>query len=859
MRHGRTGSVEQAAVVDPHVSDIAIPSTPRRRDRAVRVVRRAPLTVLLVFVIWGLGAATGSLVRGPSPALAELIGAGLGPLRAGAWWGLATSALWCRGLASYVLSTLMIMVLLPVAERRLGSLRAAGLAVLVQVAGSALGLTWVWLLDRYADGRWADQLGVSVAVGPGTAVVGVTLVASACLAALWRRRLRLVLVIALLMLALYSGLIGDLLRLSAGLLGLALGALLFGRLRRHEVPVVPRPSRSERRVLVAFVVAASAVGPLLAAWAQSRVGPLSVLRFVFAAPAPDAATVKQICAGALDPRDVRECMELRARLRFSGLGPALLSTMPVVLLLIAAEGLRRGRRAAWGLAVGLNLGLAALAVVLMTNHAQQQIVLGAGVHPRAWIGIVLPLAQPLLVVVLLLVTRARFDVRAPHGTYRTLLQATAGGLVLATAAHVGLGLLLGDDFEPSPGVGDLVLDLPLRLVPPGYLVGVAPRFLPVDWASTALFEWIGPAVWLVLAVAALRTFLRSRPDCAEADLARVRALVGQGAGGSLQYMATWPGHAYWFTPDGTAAVAYRVIGGVAVTTGGPVGRPAAVPDAVAGFAAHCREQGWTPSFYSVDADVDAAARDLGWSTVQVAEETLLPLPDLTFTGRKWQDVRTALNRAAKAGIVAEWTTFPAAPVAITDQIRAISEEWVADKDLPEMGFTLGGLDELADPEVRLLVAVDAERSVHGVTSWLPVRRDGRIVAWTLDFMRRRSDDRSFRGVMEFLIASAATSLKAEGAEYLSLSGAPLARLDRGEPIAGLQRLLDTIGQRLEPVYGFRSLLAFKAKFQPEYRPLYLAYPDAAALPAIGNAVGRAYLPDLRPAQAAALARALFAR
>jgi lysylphosphatidylglycerol synthetase-like protein (DUF2156 family) len=155
------------------------------------------------------------------------------------------------------------------------------------------------------------------------------------------------------------------------------------------------------------------------------------------------------------------------------------------------------------------------------------------------------------------------------------------------------------------------------------------------------------------------------------------------------------------------------------------------------------------------------------------------------------------------------------------------------------------------------VAVDEDRSVHGVTSWLPVRREGEVVGWTLDFMRRRSDERAFRGVMEFLISSAALSCQAEGAELLSLSGAPLARMDRGEPIPGLQKLLDAVGRRLEPVYGFRSLLAFKAKFQPEYRPLYLAYPETAALPAIGNAIARAYLPDLSPGQAATLARALL--
>lgn len=41
-----------------------------------------------------------------------------------------------------------------------------------------------------------------------------------------------------------------------------------------------------------------------------------------------------------------------------------------------------------------------------------------------------------------------------------------------------------------------------------------------------------------------------------------------------------------------------------------------------------------------------------------------------------------------------------------------------------------------------------------------------------------------------------------------------------------------MGRTLEPVYGFRSLLAFKAKFQPRYQPLSMVYPEVAALPRI---------------------------
>jgi lysylphosphatidylglycerol synthetase-like protein (DUF2156 family) len=169
---------------------------------------------------------------------------------------------------------------------------------------------------------------------------------------------------------------------------------------------------------------------------------------------------------------------------------------------------------------------------------------------------------------------------------------------------------------------------------------------------------------------------------------------------------------------------------------------------------------------------------------------------------------------------------------------------MADKGLPEMNFMLGGLDELDDPNVRCLVAVDADRKLHAITSWLPVYEAGRPVGWTIDLMRRNTEG-TVRGVMEFLITTAALTFQEEGARFVSLSGAPLAGLDRGEGCEqprALQRALEVIGDAIEPAYGFQSLRQFKDKFQPVYEPLYLTYPDPAALGPIAIAIGSVYLP-----------------
>ncbi len=114
-------------------------------------------------------------------------------------------------------------------------------------------------------------------------------------------------------------------------------------------------------------------------------------------------------------------------------------------------------------------------------------------------------------------------------------------------------------------------------------------------------------------------------------------------------MTTWRGNSYWFGAGGDSYVAYRVIGGVALTTGGPVGRQDRVRDDVVGFAEFAASNGWVPCFYSVTGDVRDAATAQGWVGVQVAEETVLDLGSIAFTGKKFQDVRTALNKAAKSG------------------------------------------------------------------------------------------------------------------------------------------------------------------------------------------------------------------
>lgn len=369
-------------------------------------------------------------------------------------------------------------------------------------------------------------------------------------------------------------------------------------------------------------------------------------------------------------------------------------------------------------------------------------------------------------------------------------------------------------------------------------------------SSTAAVTLATAVLWfmLLLQLIVVRAAFRSRrrgtlgPQPAPTASA-ARDLLRATGGGTLSWMTTWPGLSYLRTGGGMVAYANRA--GVALALADPLGPEQTRAASVREFVDVAERAGLVPAFFSAG-DATKAAVPPGWRSLVVADDTIVDLPGLAFTGKAWGSIRTALNRAEREGMTFRLSRLADEPFSVRAQLRAISDSWVGDKGLPEMGFTLGTLSEAEDPEVRLALAVAKNGDVDGFLSWLPVYADGGSVeGWTLDLMRRR--DGGFPPVMEYLIASSAVSFREQGARVMSLSGAPLAH--EYPPGAGvIAALSDRLAEMLEPVYGFGSLHRFKEKFHPRYETLWLLYRDEADLARIGPALVRAFLPEATIAQ-----------
>ncbi|MGJ4845699.1 bifunctional lysylphosphatidylglycerol flippase/synthetase MprF [Leifsonia sp. Le1] len=822
----------------------------------IRYAGVAPASIALTLIVIVTSIVTGTMW---SPATGGdqtmLWAAGVGPtIDSGYWWTPVTALFVPEDPAQLVIVVVLALTLLATAERLIGTLRASIAFLATGVVGITLGVLLQWSAASFGE-IWATTTEFDFTLDPTVGIIGALITASAFASALWRRRIRLLTFAVVLMFVLYNGDQNNVFRLIAALLGLGLGTLL----RPGTVKRIRRSSHAETRNLIAALVAITAIGPLVALLPPGGFGPLSFVSALFEHKQVDAQTVLAQC----DKDFTANCRLDLALVSVDGIGPLLLSLLPLVLLIVTAIGLRRGRRFALILGFVVNaamivLPFTALPAGNLSIDANDIEDLAPAIELLFWVAaaFIVPVAS----IILLIVTRRQFQIRAPRAAIVRFAIIIVSAFVILAISYLIAGLASLTEFVPDATIGEVFASALRRFVPAGFESITGTVIVPTSAFVSILYQWVGPVFWAVFVLATLQLYRATATGRTVGDEVRFRELLKRGGGGTLGFMGTWPGNVYWFSEDREAAVAYRVINGIAITLSDPVCAPERAERTIAEFVSFCDANSWVPVFYSVHGEYLPVFDALGWQYMSVGEETLMHPQTFDMAGKPWQKVRQAHNRGIKENITTLWTTWDELPPILATQITAMSEQWVSEKELPEMGFTLGALEELKDPDVALYLALDPDGGLQAITSWLPSYRDGRVVGYTIDFMRR--GDASIPGIMEFIIASAALRMQGEGIEVLSLSGAPLATkpVVDGEAPADpttMDRLLGFLGRTLEPAYGFASLFKFKSKFNPTYETIYMAYPDPVALPAIGSAIGKAYLPDAHAREYLALARTLM--
>ncbi|MFN8095655.1 MAG: phosphatidylglycerol lysyltransferase domain-containing protein, partial [Vicinamibacteria bacterium] len=505
-----------------------------------------------------------------------------------------------------------------------------------------------------------------------------------------------------------------------------------------------------------------------------------------------------------------------------------------VALLQVTRNLSRRKALAWWVAVG------ALAVSVV-SHAGRAFDVHHSMVALALLGY-------------FVAYRRRFQARSdPASLRRALLMAPVLAVVVWSFGVVGLSDL-GDQYRWDEGDTPAVeaVRAGLLTLDPGVdpLTDHAARFL----GALQLASWAGRLYVLVLLLRPV--ILRRRQEAPAEAVARLARGHGER---SLSAFAAQEDKHHLLVADGRALVAFAVRGRVAFAVGDPLCAPADLEAAAREFVAHCRRNGWVPCVYEAPDASLPVYRRLGLGSLKMAEEALVDLTSFSLAGGKRAALRSMVHKVTRMGlVVSPYDRAREASAAVDEQLEEISEEWLAEKRLGEMGVTVSRFSLEALDDVHVFVGRDAAGRVVAFTSWRPYA-GGR--AAVLDLMRKRKDAPS--GTMDLLVARSLEELRGRGLVEASLANAPLANV--GEPRGGLEKGVALLFENLNAVYGYKNLFQFKKKFAPRWEGRHLVFPGAAALPSVAVALTslhggvewrswRALLPWARPAGEGAGAR-----
>ena len=461
-------------------------------------------------------------------------------------------------------------------------------------------------------------------------------------------------------------------------------------------------------------------------------------------------------------------------------------------LLLLAGGLRRGKRRAWVVALGL-YGVAAVSALLRGPDPVAVIAAAGMVVGLAW-------------------HRDAFRAKADPVSRLSLVRFAAS--YLAAVLAFGVGTIVAES-DASVSVGGAVGTTL------GGLAGLdGPYIDAARWLPDTLLA-LGIAGLAALAALAFRVV----SDDGTPDRERARALVRAHGTDTLDYFALRSDKSYFFTAAGDALLAYTYRSGYALVAADPIGPPAARARAIDEFVAFCGARGWHPAFLAVrEADLPLY-RAHGLRSLYLGDEAVIHCD--RFAPSK--SVRAAARRV---GARCDFRVLREAdaPPRLREQLEQVRERW---RDgAPERGFTmeLGGGVTGENPDLLLAVASDREDGRPlGFLRLVPTF--GERPGWSLDLMQHDPD--APNGMTEFLIASTAQALAQRDAGRLSLNFAAWGRLlDPDTQLSRVQRLQRRIALALNPYFQITSLRDFNAKFDPEWVPRSIVAEDLEALPKV---------------------------
>jgi phosphatidylglycerol lysyltransferase len=328
-------------------------------------------------------------------------------------------------------------------------------------------------------------------------------------------------------------------------------------------------------------------------------------------------------------------------------------------------------------------------------------------------------------------------------------------------------------------------------------------------------------------LAGLRLFRPARPVIAAptaADIETARAIAATYPEASAQ-LAFLGDKYFLFDEARTAFVMFGVSGRSWVALGDPIGPTSAAAPLIRDFIRMVDRSGGWPVFYKVAPTLLYLYLDNGLSVVKLGEEARVNLTDFSLEGPTRRNLRRVWRKMVDDGCTFEMV-MPGALEPLIPELRAVSDEWLQQKQAREKGFSLGFFSEEYVRHYPCAI----------------VRRNGRIVAFAnawigghheeveADLMRYTAD--APPGIMRYALIEMMLWAKGEGYRWFNLGMASLSGLSVHARSPIWNQIAVAVRGAGERFYNFQGIREFKQWFYPEWEPRFLASPGGAARPLV---------------------------
>lgn len=501
-----------------------------------------------------------------------------------------------------------------------------------------------------------------------------------------------------------------------------------------------------------------------------------------------------------------------------------------VVALFLAVTMRRRKRAAWIVNMVLSgLLLLLFAFVISFPEIRQ--------YPQNWISLALTAAF----VLALLLGRREFYAKGDRSNPRLAAVVAVGGLLITSLIATLLVTVTNtahDEYRST------FLDRwrygALRLISVASDNSRFPGITVPGWVDVVI-NILSTVLLIAVVYAAFRS-RRAVDPITPQDEDRLRVLLDRnGDRDSLGYFALRREKSVVWSPTGKAAVAYRVVGGVSLASGDPIGDPEAWPGAIEPWLAEAREHGWIPAVMGVSEEGGTVYARHGLDALELGDEAIVETAEFTLDGRAMRTVRQAYNRVKRAGYEVTVRRHADIPDDEMAELLRRADDWRDGETERGFSMALGRLGDPADGQCVMLVCRDSgdapgQGELRAVLSFVPWGPNG----LSLDLMRR--DRNSENGLMEFMVIELLQRAPKIGITQVSLNFAMFrsvfergSRLGAG-PVLRLWRSLLSFFSRW---WQIESLYRANAKYRPIWEPRFMLFEKSSDLLRIGIAAARA--------------------